>query len=59
MTYFEHVNVAMGRGVALRQIQAVPLKAVIGRMKDEQDIEAIRAILGDIEQKLTSLKVEK
>jgi V/A-type H+-transporting ATPase subunit A len=59
MTYFEHVNVAMGRGVALRQIQAVPLKPVIGRMKDEQDPEVIRSILGDIEKQLSSLEVEK
>jgi V/A-type H+-transporting ATPase subunit A len=59
MTYFEHVNVVMGRGVALRQIQALPLKATIGRMKEIQDAEEIRKILGDIEDRLTALEVEK
>jgi V/A-type H+-transporting ATPase subunit A len=59
MTYFEHVNVAMGRGVSLRQIQALPLKATIGRMKEVQDVEEIRKILGTIEESLTALEAEK
>jgi V/A-type H+-transporting ATPase subunit A len=59
MTYFEHVNVAMGRGVTLRQVQALPLKATIGRMKEVQDVEEIRKILGTIEEQLTALGVEK
>jgi V/A-type H+-transporting ATPase subunit A len=59
MTYFEHVNVAMGRGVTLRQVQALPIRAGIGRMKDVQDTEAIRAMVGDIEQQLSNLVVEK
>ena len=50
MTYFEHVNIAMGRGVTLRQVQALPIRAGIGRMKDVQDIEAIRNMGQDIEQ---------
>ncbi len=59
MTYFEHMNVAMGRGVTLRQVQALPIRAGIGRMKDMQDTEAIRAMVGDIEQQLSNLVVEK
>ena len=59
MEYYENVNLAMGRGVALRQIQALPLKAGIGRMKDEQDVEAIRKMSGDIGQQLAALEVEK
>lgn len=59
MTYFEHVNAAMGRGISLRQIQALPLKAAIGRMKDVKDVEEIRTILGTIESSLTALEVEK
>ena len=59
MTYFEHMNVAMGRGVTLRQVQALPIRADIGRMKDMQDTEAIRAMVGDIEQQLSNLVVEK
>ena len=59
MTYFEHMNVAMSRGVTLRQVQALPIRAGIGRMKDVQDTEAIRAMVGDIEQQLSNLVVEK
>jgi vacuolar-type H+-ATPase catalytic subunit A/Vma1 len=59
MEYYESVNVAMGRGVSLRQVQALPLRAGIGRMKDIQDIEAIRKMAGDIGQQLAALEVEK
>jgi V/A-type H+-transporting ATPase subunit A len=59
MTFFEHVNVAMGRGITLRQVQAVPVRAAIGRMKEEQDPEAIRKMLGEIEDQIAGLEVEK
>jgi len=59
MGYYDSVNEAMNRGVSLRQIQNLPLKAGIGRMKDEQDVEAIRKMMGDIGQQITGLGVEK
>jgi len=59
MTYFEHVNVAMGRGVTLRQVQALPIRAGIGRMKDVQDVDTIRAMVTDIEHQLSGMVAEK
>ena len=59
MGYYENVNEAMSRGVSLRQIQNLPLKAGIGRMKDVQDVEAIRKMMGDIGQQIAGLGVEK
>ena len=59
MGYYDSVNEAMNRGVSLRQIQNLPLKAGIGRMKDEQDVEAIRKMMGDIGQQISGLGVEK
>ena len=59
MTYFEHVNVAMGRGITLRQVQGVPVRAAIGRMKETQDQEAIRKMMGDIDGQVAGLEVEK
>ena len=59
MEYYENVNTAMGKGVSLRQIQTLPLKAGIGRMKDVQDVEAIRKMMGDIGQQIAGLEVEK
>jgi V/A-type H+-transporting ATPase subunit A len=59
MEYYENVNVAMGKGISLRQIQTLPLKAGIGRMKDVQDVEAIRKMMADIGQQIAGLEVEK
>jgi V/A-type H+-transporting ATPase subunit A len=59
MEYYENVNIAMGKGVSLRQIQGLPLKAGIGRMKDEQDVESIRKMMDDIRQQISGLEVEK
>ena len=59
MTYYEHVNLAMNRGVSLRQIQTLPLKATIGRMKEAEDVAIIRKIIDDIGETLTGLAVEK
>jgi V/A-type H+-transporting ATPase subunit A len=59
LEFYESMNVAMGRGVSLRQIQALPLRAGIGRMKDEQDIGAIRRMSGDIANQIAALEVEK
>jgi V/A-type H+/Na+-transporting ATPase subunit A len=59
MEYYENMNMAMGRGVSLHQIQALPLRTGIGRMKDVQDVEAIRKMTGDIVQQIAALEVEK
>jgi len=59
MGYYENMNEAMARGVSLRQIQNLPLKAGIGRMKDEQDVEVIRKMMVDIGQQIAGLGVEK
>ena len=59
MEYYENVNVAMGKGVSLRQIQNLPLKAGIGRMKDLQDVEAIRKMMDNNRQQIAGLEVEK
>ncbi|RPI40812.1 MAG: V-type ATP synthase subunit A [Methanoregulaceae archaeon] len=59
MQYYEDVNLAMGKGVSLRQIQSLPLKAGIGRMKDVQDVEAIRKMMDDNGQQIAALEVEK
>jgi V/A-type H+/Na+-transporting ATPase subunit A len=59
MEYYENVNGAMGKGVSLRQIQNLPLKAGIGRMKDVQDVEAIQKMMDDNRQQIAGLEVEK
>ncbi len=59
MTYYEQVNLAMNRGVGLRQIQALPLKATIGRMKDVADLGTIRGMLNEISETIARTEVEK
>jgi V/A-type H+-transporting ATPase subunit A len=58
MAYYEQVNLAMNRGVGLRQVQALPLRASIGRMKDA-GVEEIRGMIGEISDRMTALEVEK
>jgi V/A-type H+-transporting ATPase subunit A len=59
LEYYESVNVAMSRGVALRQVQALPLKTGIGRMKEVQDTKELQAMIDDIGKQLRALEVER
>ena len=47
------------RGVSLRQIQALPLRVAIGRMKEAGDLDAIRNLNQEISGTLIALEVEK
>lgn len=59
MTYYAQVNEAMDRGITLKQIQTLPLRTSIGRMKDLPDLESIRNMIDSISHELASLEVEK
>ena len=59
MSYYEQVNLAMNRGISLRQIQALPLRVAIGRMKEAGDLDAIRNLNLDISSTMRALEVEK
>jgi V/A-type H+-transporting ATPase subunit A len=59
MSYYEQVCLAMNRGISLRQIQALPLRVTIGRMKEGGDLDVIRNLIEEIRGNLTALEVEK
>jgi V/A-type H+-transporting ATPase subunit A len=59
MTFYAQVNEVMNRGISLKQIQVLPLKTDIGRMKDIQDLESLRNMIDDISRDLATLEVEK
>jgi V/A-type H+-transporting ATPase subunit A len=59
MSYYAQVNEVMNRGISLKQIQSLPLKTNIGRMKDIQDLESLRKMIDDVSQELATLEVEK
>ncbi len=58
MTYYEQTNLAMNRGVSLRQVQALPLKATIGRMKDAETDE-VRKMIDEVTMAISRLEVER
>jgi V/A-type H+-transporting ATPase subunit A len=59
MTYYDQVNEVMNRGISLKQIQVLPLKTNIGRMKDIQEIDTLQKMIDGINSDLASLEVEK
>jgi V/A-type H+-transporting ATPase subunit A len=59
MEYYENVNVAMGRGVSLRQIQTLPVRATIGRMKEIQETPALQKMMDDTSKQIRELEVER
>jgi V/A-type H+-transporting ATPase subunit A len=59
MTYYAQVNEVMNRGISLKQIQALPIKTNIGRMKDIQEIDTLQKMIDGISRDLASLEVEK
>jgi V/A-type H+-transporting ATPase subunit A len=59
MTYYEQVSLAMNRGVSLRQVQALPLRATIGRMKEAGEIDTVRKMIDEVSSSISRLEVEK
>ena len=59
MTYYEQVNLAMNRGVSLRQVQALPLRATIGRMKEAADADVVRKMIDEVTAAVSRLEVER
>ena len=59
MTYYTSVIEGMNRGITLKQVQGLSLKADIGRMKEIQEINLIQDLIGEIDRQLMSLEVER
>jgi V/A-type H+-transporting ATPase subunit A len=59
VTFNEHTLKAINRGVSLKQIMDLPLKAEIGRMKELQDVARINALIVEIEKSISVLEAEK
>ena len=59
MTYYTSVIEGMNRGITLKQVQGLSLKADIGRMKEIQEVNLIQDMIGEIDKQLLSLEVEQ
>ncbi len=59
IAFQEHAAKAIDRGVSLKQVMGLPLKAEIGRMKELQDVAKIKAIILETEKSIGALEAEK
>jgi V/A-type H+/Na+-transporting ATPase subunit A len=59
LTYYARVSEALDRGVSLKQLQGLPLKASIGRMKEIKDSSDIRKMIDEISATIAAVEVEK
>jgi len=57
--YDSGITNAIGKGVSLKQVGALPLRAEIARMRELGSIEEIRALGDRIEAQLSALEVEQ
>lgn len=58
ISFYDRVNQAMGKGVALSKILKLPVKAEIGRMKELTDIGQIQGLVAHADDQLRSLEVQ-
>ncbi|MCQ8894526.1 MAG: V-type ATP synthase subunit A [Methanolinea sp.] len=59
LSYWEASEEAMTRGVSLKQISALPLKAEIARMKEAASIDQIRDLKEKVHTQIGALEVER
>jgi len=59
LTFYDRISEAMNKGIALNKILKLPLKADIGRMKELEDVEKIKSLIGDIDKKVAAMEGER
>jgi len=59
VAYYEAAEEAMDRGVSLKQVSSLPLKAEIARMKEIGDVGQIRGLAERVRAQIAALEVER
>jgi V/A-type H+-transporting ATPase subunit A len=59
ITFYDAVTSAVNRGVMLKRIMELPLKAEIGRMKEVKEVECIRKMMDGIGDRVAALEAEQ
>jgi len=59
IAFYERAGEAMNRGIPLTKILKIPVKADIGRMKEQTDVGKIKNYIGEIEKNLAALEAER
>jgi len=57
LSLYDAVRVAMDRGVSLRQILELPIKAEIARMKELEDVDRVKDLADRVNREITALEV--
>jgi len=59
LKFYDEASGAINRGVSLKRIMELPLKAEIGRMKEAKDVGLIKAMTDGIRPRIAALEAEK
>jgi V/A-type H+-transporting ATPase subunit A len=59
LTFYDSVSAAVNRGVMLKRIMELPLKAEIGRMKEVKEVDCIRKMMDGIGGRVAALEAEQ
>ncbi len=59
LTFYDAAAAAINRGVSLKKIMELPLKAEIGRMKEAKDVSAIKGLISGMGERIAALEAEK
>ena len=59
LSFYERTNTAMARGIPLAKIIKLPVKAEIGRMKEQTDLGAIKSLIEEIDRAISPLEAER
>jgi len=58
LKFYDEASGAINRGVSLKRIMELPLKAEIGRMKEAKDVGLIKAMTDGIRPRIAALEAE-
>jgi V/A-type H+/Na+-transporting ATPase subunit A len=59
LLFYDRIGQLMDKGVTLNKILKLPVKAEIGRMKEQEGVERIRELIGEIDSLLATIEVER
>jgi V/A-type H+-transporting ATPase subunit A len=57
LTYHDAITEALSKGISLQQVLDLPVKTAIARMKEQEELNAIKGIMDVIDDSVRSLEV--
>jgi V/A-type H+-transporting ATPase subunit A len=59
LTFHDAITEALSKGVSLQQLLDLPVKTDIARMKEQEDVSAVKGLIDKIDGSVGSLEVAK